>query len=103
MEKMICLQLILVIGLLTSCKKKYEHCDQATICVKNTGSTSIPYAWNSNGFADTLRPGQSTCKTVGEYNADPNNYSAEMIYFETNQATWAIRPTSCNTMKEIQY
>lgn len=102
MEKLVCLCLILIIQLAASCKK-YEHCDEATICVKNIGSTPIPYAWNANGLADTLQPGQSTCRTVGEYNADPNNYSAEMTYFVTNQATWAIRPTSCNTQKEIEF
>ena len=86
---------------LMGCRKKYEHCDNATICVKNIGSTKIAYAWNSNAFADTLKPGQSTCKDVGEYNADPKNQSGSISYFQTNSATWAIKPTSCNTEKEI--
>jgi hypothetical protein len=84
-----------------ACRKKYEHCDNARICVKNTGSNKIAYAWNSNGLGDTLNPGQSTCTDAGEYNADPKNQSGEMVYFTTKDATWAIKPTSCNTEKEI--
>ena len=95
------LTIIIVITTLIGCRKKYEHCDNATICVKNIGSTKIAYAWNSNAFADTLKPGQSTCKDVGEYNADPKNQAGSVSYFQTNNATWAIQPTSCNTQKEI--
>ncbi|MCD6068790.1 MAG: hypothetical protein K0S33_3616 [Bacteroidetes bacterium] len=95
--------LFLGILTLTACRKKYEHCDSATICVKNTGSTPIPYAWNSNAFADTLQPGQSTCTVIGEYNADPKNQAGEIVYFETNNATWAIKPTACRTEKEIDH
>jgi hypothetical protein len=87
--------------IITGCRKKYEHCDNATICVKNIGSKKVAYAWNSNGFADTLKPGQSACTNAGEFNADPGNKAAEIVYFETNAATWAITPTSCNTQKEI--
>lgn len=95
--------ILLVTLALISCSKKYEHCDNATICVKNIGSSKIAYAWNSNAFADTLNPGESTCKDIGEYNADPNNQSSSISYFQTNSATWAIKPTSCNTVKEIDY
>jgi hypothetical protein len=95
------LLLLIVILALTNCRKKYEHCDNATICVKNIGSTKIAYAWNSNAFADTLKPGQSTCRDVGEFNADPKNQAGSITYFQTNGATWAIKPTSCNTEKEI--
>jgi len=95
------LRTLLFIPLLFSGCKKYEHCDHATICVKNTGSKKIAYSWNSSSLADTLMPGQSTCKDVGEYNADPNNNSSSITYFQTNSATWAIKPTSCNTQKEI--
>jgi len=92
---------VLLIIILFGCKKKYEHCDNATVCVKNIGSNKIAYAWNSNSFADTLRPGERTCTNAGEYNADPKNQAAEIVYFQTSSATWAIKPTSCNTEKEI--
>ena len=94
---------ILAFLLFCSCRKKYEHCENATVCVKNTGSKGIAYAWNSSALADTLQPGGSTCKDAGEYNSDPNNKSESTIYFQTNSATWAIKPTSCNTEKEIDH
>ena len=87
--------------LILSCRKKYEHCDNATVCVKNIGSNKIAYSWGSKSQVDTLKPGQSTCTGAGEYNADPNNKSGGVVYFQTNAATWAIQPTSCNTEKEI--
>jgi len=98
MKKIIAL--IFLISFL-GCKKNYEHCSNATITVKNTGSNNIAYSWNSNSLSDTLHPGQSTSKDVGEYNADPNNSSTSTVYFETNGATYAIKPTSCSTVKEI--
>jgi hypothetical protein len=98
MKKSIALiSLISLIG----CKKNYEHCSNATITVKNIGSRNIAYSWNSNMLSDTLKPGQSTSKDVGEYNADPNNSTTSTAYFETNGAGYAIKPTSCSTVKEI--
>lgn len=93
----------LLLVFLISCRKKYEHCENAIVCVKNIGSTRIAYAWNSNSLADTLNPGQSACTNAGEYNADPRNEAGEIVYFTTNGATWAIKPTSCNTEKEIDH
>ncbi len=84
------------------CRKKYEHCDHATVCVKNIGSTKIAYGWNTSAYTDTLNPGQSTCVDVGEYNADPNNQAGSITYFYAQGATWAIKPISCNTKKEIK-
>jgi len=94
---------LLFILSISACRKKYEHCDNAVVCVKNIGSNDLPYAWNSNGYGDTLKPGQSTCTDAGEYNADPRDQSGSIVYFETNNATWAIKPTSCNTEKEIDH
>lgn len=97
--------IILIIGivLFSKCRKKYEHCENATVCVKNIGSNRIAYAWNSNGLADTLEPGNTTCTNAGEFNADPKNQSGEIVYFTTKDATWAIKTTSCKTEKEINH
>lgn len=95
------LLLLSILALHAGCRKKYEQCDNATICVKNIGNSKIVYAWNSNQLSDTLKPGESTCTGAGEYNADPNNQAGETVYFQTNSATWTIKPTSCNTQKEI--
>lgn len=87
--------------IIVSCKKGHEQCDNAVVCVKNTGNLKIAYSWNSNSLSDTLISGESTCTNAGEYNSDPNNQSIPTVYFQTNSATWAIKPTSCNTQKEI--
>lgn len=102
----VALRLLLLLAFtisISNCRKKYEHCENARVCVKNIGSNRIAYAWNSNSLADTLNPGQSTCTDAGEYNADPKNQAGAIVYFTTNGATWAIKPTSCNTEKEIDH
>ena len=93
--------LLIILATIVSCKKNYEHCSNAKITVKNIGGRNIAYSWNSNFLTDTLFPGQSTTKDAGNYNADPNNQSGSIVYFQTNGATYAIKPTSCTTMKEI--
>jgi hypothetical protein len=95
--------LIPVLFFLSGCRKKYEHCENATVCVKNIGSNRIAYAWNSNILDDTLDPGGTTCTNAGEFNADPKNQSGEIVYFTTKDATWAIKTTSCKTEKEIDH
>ena len=92
--------LLIAIPLLCACKK-HESCDNAQVCVKNIGSTDIAYAWNSNGLADTLKPGETTCTDAGEFNGDPNNEAGAYVDFVTDDATWTIKTTSCNTLKEI--
>lgn len=87
---------------LGGCRKKYEHCDNAELCVKNIGSKNIAYGWNTSSLADTLKPGQSTCIQTGEFNADPKNESGSYNDFVTNGSSYRIKTTSCNTLKEIE-
>jgi len=101
-EKTNVLFLLLALPLLGACNK-YESCDNAYVCVTNIGSTDIPYAWNSNGLGDTLKPGATTCVDVGEYKGDPNDEIGSYIDFVTDGPTWTIKTTSCLTLKEIEY
>lgn len=90
-----------VLSTLLSCKKDYEYCSNASVCVKNIGSTNIIYAWNSSYLEDTLRPGQITCTDAGEFNADPKNGAYSVVYFITNSSNRAIKSTSCYTVIEL--
>ena len=93
---------ILIFAIVSCTKPKYEVCDHANFCIRNTGPNKIPYSWGASQLLDTLKPGQTVCKDAGYLNTDPKVQSFSVVYFETPNKSNAYRPTSCNMSTDVQ-
>jgi len=84
-----------------NCKKKVQ-CDNAQLCVKNTGNGVIHYAWNGNIYTDSLMPGQSACKYVGPIKITRTKEQVVWVDFESDHGNYRIKVDNCTVEKEIQ-
>ena len=84
---------------MSSCKK--VDCD-ATLCVKNTGSQVIHYAWGSNFYTDSIMPGESACENVGHIEITSTTESTITAYFNSDHGDYAILVDECDENHEIQ-
>ena len=78
--------------------KKEPSCDNAELCVKNTGSDTIYYCWGCSFHADTLLPGSKACKNVGAI----GDGSVIWADFDCSKGVYRIEVADCYVEKEIQ-
>tara|TARA_R110002050_G_scaffold300621_1_gene471001 strand:- start:30505 stop:31275 length:771 start_codon:yes stop_codon:yes gene_type:complete len=89
---------------MNGCKKpKDVHCDMATLNIYNNSKTqAVVFHWNTAQNWDTIMPGETTSATMEnlkmEYAIDGSitSKSTEIVYFETNSATYAYEFSLCD-------
>lgn len=92
--------ILFLLLLFASCTKRVE-CDDAQVCVVNTGTDTIHYCWNCNSFTNILLPGESTCKNVGEIKITSNTEITVSTYFESDHGSYIIDVEDCYVEMEI--
>ena len=91
---------ILIVSILAlisfSCSKTID-CDNAQLCVVNTGSDTLDYCWNcDNNYDEKLAPGAKTCLDFGPVHQKEDEFVI-VAYFNN----YAIEVTECYTEKEM--
>ena len=88
--------------LIASCKKDYESCDNGQVCVQNTGTDVVHFAWGSNIYGDSILSGASACINVGPVDTDPSHESKPVMQFMSDHGNYAIEVESCDWKTTIQ-
>lgn len=75
--------------LVLGCKEKV-HCMDAKAFVVNVGDRAIPYCWGCNSYGDTLYPGDSAFRNVGEIEITATTERTTMIHFDTPNKSYVF-------------
>lgn len=92
---------VLLIGFV-SCKKKGIQCDNAELRIKNIGTDTIYYSFNSSAYTDTLLPGATISSFVGPIEVTSESESTVTTTFESTHGNYAIEVDDCVVTREIQ-
>ena len=89
----------MIFGVFTSCNKKtsYTSCDSAVLSVKNGGTFTYHYSWNSSAHDKILSPGATIYYTTGPVNTDPKNPQSQTVVLSTNAADYTYKISQCGT------
>lgn len=92
---------LISICLLTGCFQNIQ-CDNAETCVINESNDTVFYCWGCNFLEDTILPGDSACRFVGEISVGPNSSSIVTVHFESTKGNFAWHVDDCYVERAVQ-
>ena len=86
----------------TSCKKPI-NCSNAQLCIQNKSTKVVHFDWNGGArqYNDSIMPGGSACKYVGQVTVNNTTTSTPTTYFYSDRGNYAITVSECNQSQII--
>ena len=102
MKKFI-LPLLLVLAVFGACKKKDSiNCKNAELRIKNIGTDTIYYAFNSSAFTEILMPDSTVSQFVGHIEVSDEVENTVTTTFQSDHGNYFITIDECVEKRTIK-
>ena len=101
MKKAIILASLAAVAIVACKKKDGISFDNAELRIKNTGTDTIYYSFNSSAYTDTLLPGATISEFVGPIEVSDETESTVTTSFMSTHGNFFVEVDDCVVNREI--